>query len=367
MMNNMNKEYIIIDPRPLEAFKDKTFSGFKKREVLNTLMKSIEQNKVEPTCYWCTECIVSGYCPELFEKLFVFASKVIHVNNPRLPEFLWRRYQTFLNSYDHIPKKEKDKLIHLRNTQSIRNCLVDVSTTLALSPKTKRFDKYPKINEAIDFQFASIQSKMNATMQVLPSHVIQFTDPEELRIIMNEFFFNLKNKLGGYEKACYWVAWLVQWEKRNKKNKVKFEIEERKISEVNPKYCKDCIWLLWQIVFIETNLRDELTKKQIQSLYQFFRHDYTSGKRNARLPLLYHCIGYLTLPVKFNVPIRNNHDIFIQTQSNTNLLFKNAKKNEVKNYVPPPKPVKKLVGVDKEINLSKMNTLNDIDDLMFHR
>ena len=86
-------------------------------------------------------------------------------------------------------------------------------------------------------------------------------------------------------------------------NKVKFEIEERKISEVNPKYCKDCIWLLWQIVFIETSLRDELTKKQIQSLYQFFRHDYTSGKRNARLPLLYHCIGYLTLPVKFNVLI----------------------------------------------------------------
>ena len=76
-MNNMNKEYIIIDPRPLEAFKDKTFSGFKKREVLNTLMKSIEQNKVEPTCYWCTECIVSGYCQELFEKLFVLS--LIHI------------------------------------------------------------------------------------------------------------------------------------------------------------------------------------------------------------------------------------------------------------------------------------------------
>ena len=29
---------------------------------------------------------------------------------------------------------------------------------------------------------------MNATMQTLPSHIIKFTDPEELRIIMNEFF-----------------------------------------------------------------------------------------------------------------------------------------------------------------------------------
>ena len=47
--------------------------------------------------------------------------------------------------------------------------------------------------------------------------------------------------------------------------------------------------------------------------------------------------------------------------------LKIPRKNEVKNYVPPPKSVKELVGVDKEINLSKMNTLNDIDDLIFHR
>jgi len=204
-------------------------------------------------------------------------------------------------------------------------------------------------------------------MHVLPSHVIRFTDPEELRIIMNEFFFNLKNQLGGYEKACYWVAWLVQWEKKNRKNKVKFEIEERKINEVNSKYCKDCIWLLWEIIFIETNLRSECIKKQIQSLYCFFRHDYTSGKRNARLPIIYHCIGYLTLPAKFNIPIRNNRDIFIQTQCNINLLFKAKKKNEMKSYVAPQRPVKKVVGVDKEINISKINTLSEIDALMFNR
>ena len=58
----------IIDPRPLEAFKDKTFSDFKKREVINTLIKSIETGKVEDACYWITECIVSGYCIEIFEK-----------------------------------------------------------------------------------------------------------------------------------------------------------------------------------------------------------------------------------------------------------------------------------------------------------
>ena len=35
----MNSDYLIIDPRPLEAFKDKTFSDFKKKDVYNTLFK----------------------------------------------------------------------------------------------------------------------------------------------------------------------------------------------------------------------------------------------------------------------------------------------------------------------------------------
>ena len=71
----MNQEYIIKDPRPLEAFKDKTFSGFKKRDVINSLIKSIEANKVENACYWCTECIISGYCKDILEKLILLNSK----------------------------------------------------------------------------------------------------------------------------------------------------------------------------------------------------------------------------------------------------------------------------------------------------
>ena len=73
----MNNDYIIIDGRPLEAFKDKTFSDFKKKDVLNSLFKSIDQGKTEEACFWCTECIVSGYCEELFEKLIIYNSKNI--------------------------------------------------------------------------------------------------------------------------------------------------------------------------------------------------------------------------------------------------------------------------------------------------
>ena len=44
-------------------------------------------------------------------------------------------------------------------------------------------------------------------------------------------------------------------------------------------------------------------------------------------------------------------------------MFKSKKGNEVKSYTPPPEKVKKIKGAEKEIALSKFNTLIDIDEL----
>ena len=72
----MNQKYLITDPRPLECFKDKTFSDFKKLDVYKALYSSIETGKVENACHWITECIISGYCIEIMEKLILFGAKI---------------------------------------------------------------------------------------------------------------------------------------------------------------------------------------------------------------------------------------------------------------------------------------------------
>ena len=356
----MNPDYLITDPRPSECFKDKTFSGFKKTEVLKALFKAIDTGKVEDTCFWLIECIVSGYAVDLSEKLAIHGAKVVHVNNPRLPAFLWRRYHSLHSSINHISRKEKDQLIHIRNSSHIRNNLVDVAVTLAISSKGKRYDKLPKVDPKTDFAFSTIQQKMNATMQLLPKDTIRFTDPEELRIIMNELFFNLKNANGGYDRCCYWVGWLVQWEKRNKAQKRKFEIETRSVPDVNPKYGMDMIWLVWEVIFEEAKLRDSMIKEQVQSLFQLFSFAYTSGKRNARLSYVYNAIGFLTLPYK-DKPLRPSMDIFVKTQCMIHSLIKAKKPNEVKSYTPPPQKPKKVKGAEKEIIESRMRELQDLD------
>ena len=47
----MDAQYLITDPRPAECFKDKTFSGFKKTDVQKALFKSIDEGKIEDTCF----------------------------------------------------------------------------------------------------------------------------------------------------------------------------------------------------------------------------------------------------------------------------------------------------------------------------
>ena len=82
----MDEQSIINDTRDHTSFKTITFSGFKKNQVINAVFKSIESKKIEQACHWTTECILSGYSDILLEKIILFSSKVIHLNNPKLPE-----------------------------------------------------------------------------------------------------------------------------------------------------------------------------------------------------------------------------------------------------------------------------------------
>ena len=65
-------------------------------------------------------------------------------------------------------------------------------------------------------------------MNLLPEGIIHFNDPEELKIFINEFYFNLKNPLVGYDKCCYWVLWLIKWEDLHKR-KNNWEVDMRDV------------------------------------------------------------------------------------------------------------------------------------------
>tara|TARA_B100000575_G_scaffold264844_1_gene240951 strand:- start:393 stop:1484 length:1092 start_codon:yes stop_codon:yes gene_type:complete len=361
----MDENYQIIDTRSVDAFKKKTFSGFKKNDIILAVLKSIESKKVENACHWTTECILSGYSLLLWEKLLNFSGKIIHINNPKLPYYLFRKNQIFMNQMNRLHTTSKDRFLLLRNSQMIRNLFFDVVSTLSTSSKTKRYDKYPKIDDKEDFNFTNIQKRLCANMNILPAHIIHFNDPEELRIISNELFTLLKNKQFGYDKCCYWILWLFRYEGLHKKKKTPWLIDERNVENIPKKYRGNVVWVLWEIIFEELNLRNnKQITKQITALYELFKSNYTIGKRKARLPLIFNAIGYLTHNVSFKIPIRNDYCLFIQVQSNVNKMFAMKKKNEIKNETTFVKPAPKKENIQVELVQDKIGIFNEIDKII---
>ena len=99
----MNDKYKINDTRDLASFKTETFSGFKKTDVINAVIKSIEAKKIEQACFWTTESIVSGYSLILWEKLINYSCKVININNPELPYFIMKKNKVLYNQINNNP------------------------------------------------------------------------------------------------------------------------------------------------------------------------------------------------------------------------------------------------------------------------
>ena len=361
----MNEKYLIIDNRTIDSFKQKTFSGFKRNDVITTVLKAIEGKKIENACFWTTECILSGYSLNLWEKLIQFSSKIIHINNPKLPTYLLKKNNILMNQMNRLDTKDKNNVLLLRNSQMVRNLFFDVITTLSLSSKTKRYDKYPKLDEKNDFNFVNVQKRLFSQMNILPNHIIHFNDPDELRIIMNELFTMCKNKQFGYDRCCYWILWLVKWEQLHKKKKQLWNVSERNVPDISKKYRSNFIWVVWETLYEEIKIRKDLKiKKEIDSLYQLFQCNYTSGRRNGRLPLLFHAIGYLTHNITFTLPIRSDYKIFIQVQCNVNKMFQAKKVNEIKTDIKVQEKPPKKGNISEEQIKDKINIFNEIDMLI---
>ena len=60
--------FIINDTRNISLFNKKSYSGYKKGELLNYLNKNILLGKLEEVCNLGVECIISGYFEDIWEK-----------------------------------------------------------------------------------------------------------------------------------------------------------------------------------------------------------------------------------------------------------------------------------------------------------
>lgn len=368
-------EYLIYDKRSIKDFKNITFSNFKINEVLSIFEKKLKECKLEESIHWAIELLISGYISKFWDKIFNVFLKYININNPNSPILIYNYYCKY------ITLLKNNDFLSLRNNQECRNLVAGVTFVIATSLKTKAIG-FVKIKND-DLNLNILQTKFISNDSNLINNKIKYGDPEETKIILNEFNFCLINKK--YEMCVYWLSWILNWEKINTKKNKNYICGYREISNVDSKYYTDLVWLIWEIIIKETSkLNNEDFNINILSLFKLYKYDFKPSKKQKNSYYILFAIRYFTENYTFSKKI-NNYNFLVQVCSNINFIFfdktkysvNDTKKNEKIMYLGKKKEllekqqqqekkhnIKKLKDIAEEKMRIKINTVEQIDKLM---
>jgi hypothetical protein len=199
--------------------------------------------------------------------------------------FLYSRYSKYINLISN------NSSIELRNNQSYRNMIAECCFIICNSLKTKTLT-FIKIKES-DFNMSFLESKMIANNPNIVSDKVKFGDPNETKIILNEFNYCLIHKK--YELCVYWLSWILEWEKKNTKKDKMYMCGLREIHNVDKKYHHDIIWFIWEIILKEgMKLNNDFLNTAIQSLYKLFKFNFKPGQKSKKSYYLLYAIKFFT-------------------------------------------------------------------------
>lgn len=338
--------YFLNDYRGVNQFKKATYNGYQKGDVFKALENSIYEGKIEESCHWGLELLVSGHLEELWEKLIIINSKLINLGNPKLSSFLWSRYSDAFQLFSPNQENDPNLRLNLRNNQETRNRIVEVITIMTLSIKNKLPNNTRIKTE--DFKVESFRNHLSTTDTKLISQIIIDDDPNEIKIVANEIanlihfditydVYNDKEIEIKIKKLIYWLSWILEWEKVNIKKYNDFPCGLRQRKYVKPQFYRNVVWLLWDIIIQETSARgsDQMIQ-QIYALFKIFRYNFNLSSKKRKIPIIIHAIIMLVSDIKWSIPFiqPNEKRLVIQAMANVNFLFLEYKQTEKVKILP---------------------------------
>jgi len=314
----------INDIRTSKDFKGISFSKFKKSEVRKELLNCINNNKIESACNWGAELICAGHYQELWEIILLTISKYIHLGNPKLPIYISMRFDSFKEVYTNGYVGNE---ISMRNNARIRSLFAEVIAILCLSNKKPALEAI-KIKKTEEFSLTHMSNKLKAPTVNYGNIVFKKGDPKELYVAINELSYHIDRENSLYY-CCYWVEWILEFEKQLRKNKDKIFCERRTFAPVQSKYQDDVIWIVWELLIIKCG-DNAIKKKCVNALLDLFSLRYTAAKKKARKYMLYFALELIIEKVSFNTDIMSNksNTTVKHVCKNIDNIYKKIKKNE---------------------------------------
>lgn len=311
----------INDIREPKDFKGISFSKFKKSDVRKELLKSLQNSRIEPACYWSAELICAGHYGELWEIILLFYSKFIHIGNPKFAIYLDLKLQTFKKI---IHNGYLNNELRMRNSDKIRKLFCEIICIICESKKRHSFDSIQI--KSTDFDLTNLTDRLKAPSMTYVDNVFRKEDPKELFIALNELSYNLHEDVKNSVSACYWIEWIIEFETACEKRKEKCICDRRQEIPVEPKYQKDIIWLVW-CVLLEIKA-PPFTKKVIKSLLQLFCLRYNKPCCRKRKNILYFAVEMLTCRIALNEDIVKNKEKVANIVSQIEYIYTQIKTHE---------------------------------------
>ena len=294
-------------------FRTHTFSNFKKTKVLKELENCIYYQKKEEAFYWTGELICSGHVLELWNLFLVVLCKYVHINNPKLPLYIDKKFTDF----KEYAQASND--LELRNNEEIRTLLFSIVLILC---ESKRDTVLQDLH--FEFKFENIFTNLKAPNVDYIKPYFREGDPKEIYIPLNECAYHLiesKNRMDIF----YWIDWMIQYDELCLKKKKPLVCVEREFVTVKS---TNMIWILFELLL--SFQEPDVLYKIIQSLIRLFSIKYTPSTNKKRKHILNLCVLLIIHDsVDFTTKIIENTSVFIPIQENINLIFEQIKKNEI--------------------------------------
>jgi hypothetical protein len=356
----------INDIRSESDFRGITFSSYKKTDVRKELINSLSSSKIEPACYWSAELVCSAHYLELWDIIITFASKYIHLANPKLPLYIEMRYESFKSI---ISNGYVGNELRLRNHPKMRSLFAEIVCVLCNSKRQHKYESV-KIKKKEEYDIATMSQRLKAPRVDYAQEFFRERDPKEIFIAMNEFAYHISRDSKNTLLACYWVEWIVEFETICKAKKETCRCERRSHIPVDDKLQFDPIWMIWDMIIARSNQQDEyspLTQKIVNSLLRIYCVRFTPGVRKKRRYLIYFAISLLTTEYDSRIEMINDRLVIETAVENINAIYKQIKQHEISpdtDYLFSSSGYKGDKNGDLERTIKRLEALNAMNTIV---
>lgn len=281
-----------------------TVLGNAKNEVLKLLVRSLNQRDIKNSINYSIELHISGYFDNVLAKLSNHYFNEINLAQPKGFIYLEQFIKYYNGKYNYTLKKNHP--LTIVNDIRIRNFMCFFIPLCCLS----NHKKLPKLNNINDIDFDLKKKKKNLISRNLSlvQKYIHKDDPKEIIIPLSEIC-NLLDKTSIVDREqtiIYWLSWLIAYEKKYHINGLL--VNFRSVPGVDSKYCRDFIWIIWDILLDSC---PKEFKSIVNSLYSIFKDKFTKTSKKSKQYLLITTIFLCVNPVpRIKTPVVLNADVY---------------------------------------------------------